>query len=100
MSTPKRRPATHVFWQSPIGLLCTLEPLDRTGVLEIDVLDGEVLVHSRNCLLSMGTGADAEETEYAEFEFSVALDRCQINWHTVEKTPDADIERSIHFQNR
>ena len=98
MNAPKRRPATRMFWQSPIGVLSSLEPLDRTGILELDIFDGEVMVHSRNCLLSVGTGADAQEIEYAEYEFSVALDRCQIEWHVVEKTPDTDIERSIHFK--
>jgi hypothetical protein len=27
----------------------------------------------------------------------VALDRCQINWHAVEKTATTEVERSVHF---
>lgn len=97
MAAPKRRPAEIMYWKSPLEEVCTLQPLDRTGAIEVDVVEGEVLVHSRNVLLSVGTGTDADDQEYAELEFSVALDRCQINWRVVEKATVAEIERSIHF---
>ena len=98
MAAPKRRAAEYVIWKSPHNEPCSLQPIDRDGAVELDILDTQVVLHGRRCLLSIGLGADATEIEYSEYECSVALDRVQITWHAVERTGTTEVERSVHFQ--
>lgn len=99
MAAPVRRSAATLCWTTPSGQTCTLSPLSGgLGILEVEVRDDVVDVHSRNCVLHTNDEEDSY-TELAEFEFSVSLHRCQINWSLVEKTETGDIERSKYFSN-
>ena len=98
MAAPKRRAAEIMFWKSPLDQKCTLQPLDDKGTIELDIVDGEVHVHSRNCLYTVETDAETIDFELSEFEFSIPMSQCQINWHSVEKGTVEEVERCIHFR--
>jgi len=67
------------------------------GMLEIEIIDGQiVVVHSRNCLLIQGNGDDAY-TEVAEYEVTMSIDRCQVNWVFKDREQEEEIERSKYF---
>ena len=92
-----RRSAQAIYWNSPSGNACSLIPMSGgAGLLEVELHDDMVAVHSRNCMLKDGDGDDAY-TELSEYEFVLALQRCQIDWSMKERTPDAEIERSAYF---
>ncbi len=97
MAAPVRRSADSFHWTSPKHEPCSLTPMSGgQGMLEIEIIDQTVIVHSRNCLLVQGTGDDAY-TEVAEFEITMALDRCQINWVFKDKEQEVEVERSAYF---
>lgn len=97
MAAPVRRAADSFHWTSPKLEACSLTPMSGgQGMLEIEINDGRVIVHSRNCLLIQGNGDDAY-TEVAEYEVSMSLDRCQINWVFKDKEQEVEVERSAYF---
>lgn len=99
MATPIRRRADTIQWIAPSGKACLLTPMSGgQGLLEIELIDESVVIHSRNCLLKE-TDKDNEEDfiEVAEFEATVSLSRCQINWSFTERTEDNTVERSAYF---
>lgn len=94
MATPVRRSAATIIWTNPGGERCLLSPMSGgKGLLEIELLGDQVAVHSRNCGLLEGD----EFTELSEFEFTLSLQRCQINWSCHERIEDGDVERSAYF---
>lgn len=97
MAAPIRRSADTIKWTAPSGQSCSLTPMSGgQGLLEIELHDSTVIVHSRNCLLIEGEGDEAFR-EVAEFEATLSLQRCQINWKLTERTEDAMVERSAYF---
>lgn len=95
MSAPIRRTASTIAWQSPDGQSCSLVPMSGgKGLLEVELQDDIVAIHSRNCLLKRGDDA----VEAASFECTLALQRCQIDWQFTERSEDTEIERSQFFQ--
>ena len=66
------------------------------GLLEIELEGDRVAVHSRNCLLRTLDESDGY-SELAEFEFTLSLQRCQIDWSIAERSDSSDIERSAYF---
>ncbi len=102
MAAPKRQPAMTVFWQSPAGQACSLAPLAGShGILEVDVVESQVIIHGRNCVQRTWTTdeEEAEEQAFSEIELSLPLTRCQINWNVLEKKEADEVERSIHFKD-
>lgn len=95
MAAPVRRTASTILWQSPDGQCCSLVPMSGgRGLLEVELQDDIVAIHSRNCLLTRGDDA----VEAAEFECTLALQRCQIDWQFAELAEGGEIERSQFFQ--
>lgn len=96
MAAPIRRRADNIQWLAPSGRSASLSPMsgDR-GLLEIELLDGMVAVHSRNCLLVQGE--DDDFMEVAEFEATLPLVRCQITWKLLEHSESTQVERSVYF---
>lgn len=96
MAAPARRAASTVMWESPNGQSCSITPMSGgRGLLEVELHDDIVAIHSRNCLLVNGD----DSVEAAEFECTMALQRCQINWLFSERAEDTEIERSQFFQS-
>ena len=96
MAAPVRRSASTLFWASPTGRACTLTPMSGgRGLLELEIIDDVVAVHSRNCLLNTD---DEDFQEIAELEMTISLQRCQINWTMVERAEADEIERSQFFK--
>ena len=96
MAAPVRRAASTITWTAPSGQACTLTPMSGgRGLLEVEIFDDLVAIHSRNCLLKTG---DEDFQEVAELEMTVSLQRCQITWTEVEAAEASDIERSAFFQ--
>ena len=93
-----RRNASAIHWVSPSSQPCSLRPMSGgAGLLEIELEGDLVAVHSRNCLLRQGDDEDGYR-ELAEFEFTVSLQRCQIDWSISDRKEDGEIERSAYFQ--
>ena len=93
-----RRPASSIHWAVPGGHACSLSPMSGgQGMLEIEIQEGMVVIHSRNCLL-IERGPEESYTELGEFESTMSLDRCQITWHSVQKEDNDDVERSKYFR--
>ena len=102
MAAPKRRSAIAVYWISPLGQRCSLVPLtDSHGILEVDIIDTQVVIHGRNCQHASWTKHrnEADENTFSELEISVPITQCQINWHLLERKESEEIERSIHFRD-
>lgn len=97
MVTSIRRPAVSFHWLSPSDEPCTLTPMSGgQGMLEVEIMGGMAIVHSRNCLYIKGAGDDAFH-EIGEFEMTICLSRCEIHWHYSEKSDDDSVERSMYF---
>ena len=95
MAAPARRSASSFKWASPTGQACTLTPMSGgRGLLEIEIFNDLVAVHSRNCLMNID---DEDYQEVAEFELAMSLHRCEINWSFVEAKEADQIERSQFF---
>ena len=95
MAAPTRHTASALYWTSPLGKGCTLLPMDGgRGLLEIEIQDNVVIVHSRKCLHII----NKEETPLAEYEFTIPLQRCQIEWSRVKQTKETEVERSAYFK--
>ena len=102
MAAPKRRSAMSIYWISPQGQRCSLLPMrDSHGLLEVDIIDSQVLMHGRNCMQSMWTKnrAEAEKTGLAEVEISLPLSQCEIHWHILERKETEEVERSIYYKD-
>lgn len=99
MAAPVRRAATTLSWSAPCGRSCILSPLSGgQGLLEIEIHDDLVAVHSRNCLLHTVSESEEDDyTELAEYEITLSLQRCVITWTQLERTEAGDIERSAYF---
>lgn len=96
MST--RRSASAIHWVSPGNQPRSLTPMSGgAGLLEIEIDGDQVAVHSRNCLLRIEAPSDEDYIELAEYEFTVSLQRCQIDWSIAERNEANDIERSAFF---
>ena len=94
MAPPTRRSAAAVYWTNPAGKACALTPMSGgQGLLEIEIQDDLVNVHSRNCLLIV----DDDASELAEYEFTLSLQRCQLHWSILERTEETEIERSKYY---
>ena len=101
MAAPARREALAAFWRSTQDLPCSLMPIERdNGVIEIDITDGQVNIHGRQCLYTVNAHdeEDVVETHMAEIEITVPLVRCQINWIYLVKKGTEDVERSVYFK--
>jgi len=77
-----------------------LKPLGEHGVIEVDIVDGQVNIHGRECLHTVHAHdeEDVVETRLSELEISIPLVRCEINWIYVEKKETEDVERSVYFK--
>lgn len=94
MATPTRRNANCIHWEAPNGEAYSLSPLSDDGLLEIEMHDDLISVHSRNCSLV----TVEEEITLAEYECSLSLHRCHIEWSKVHRTKATEVERSAYFQ--
>lgn len=95
MATPIRRRADNIKWTAPSGSTSSLTPMSGgQGLLEIELQDNVVIIHSRNCLL---VESEDEFIEAAEFEATLSLHRCLITWSFEERKEDTEVERSAYF---
>ena len=91
-----RRSASAIHWVTPANRSCSLSSLSGgAGLLEIELNGDLVAVHSRNCLLQ---GDNDDFRELAEYEFTLSLQRCQIDWSMEDRREDNSIERSVYFK--